>query len=471
MTNLRRRLDARVVLRSSLAHVRDPLYLNAYALMASNVVSSGLGLIYWGLAARFYAPSAVGEASAVISTSLFVTAVSQLNLRVALMRLVPEAGKQTGRLVLTAYATSSFTTAIVASACVLAIPVLFPNSALIGALGPIGALGFVVGTVSWTIFNLQDGVLTGLRRALWVPVENASYGIAKIILLVIFVTWAPVLGVVGSWFIPMALVVVGVSMVLFRWIPQHAHATGERSFAMDRRRLLGFIAGDYLASLISVGITTLLPVLITVTLGPRDGAFFYVVWIIGTSLNLLPIYTCASMTVEALHGSADVHTAVRRVSLHLARILVPVALVTAVASPLILSVFGPDYATNGTDALRVIALSVVPFGVNVMTMAIARIRGRASEIILVQAALAVSTLALTVVLLQPMGVTGVAIAWLLAQLGVAAVLGPLRILPIVRAMPQSPRDPGQAPTLEGLEAARKDPEDRVDPEPTGVDLR
>lgn len=428
-------------LRSSLVHLRNPLYFNAYALMFSNVLSSGLGLIYWGLAARFYSPSAVGEASAVISAALFVTAISQLNLRVALMRLVPEAGRHTARLVISGYAASILTTVLVASASVLTIPILFPDSPLIRTLGPLGALVFIGGTAAWTIFNLQDGVLTGLRRAVWVPVENAAYGVAKIVLLVLLVSWTPPQGILGSWFIPMSVVVIAVTLALSRWIPQHATATSDRSFAMGRRRLVGFIAGDYLASLISVGVTSLLPVLITLTLGPTSGAYFYVVWIIGTSLNLLPIYTCASMTVETLHGSIDLGSTARRITLHLARILIPIALVVVVAAPLILTVFGSDYAENGTDALRFVALGVLPFAANVMAMAIARIRAKAGEIILIQLAVAISTLGLTALLLPPMGIAGVALAWLLAQLGVAAVVGPTRILPVIRTSPGHPLDP------------------------------
>jgi O-antigen/teichoic acid export membrane protein len=313
------------------------------------------------------------------------------------------------------------------------ITILVPESPLMLSLGPLGAIAFIGGTASWTVFNLQDGVLTGLRKTVWVPVENASYSVAKIVLLVLLVAWTPPLGILGSWFIPMGFVVAVVTLALARWIPQHAAATRARSFTMSGRRLVGFIAGDYLASLISLGVTTLLPVLITLTLGPRDGAYFYVVWIIGNSLNLLPIHTCASMTVEALHGSTDIHSATRRISFHLARILIPVALVVAVGAPLILTIFGPDYAANGSDALRYVALGVLPFAANAIAIAIARIRGKAGEIVLIQLALAISTLGLTAVLLGPMGVSGVTLAWLLAQLGVAIVVGPLRIVPIIRA--------------------------------------
>ena len=35
-----------------LAHVRLPIYRNAYALVLSSATTSGLGVVYWTLAAR-----------------------------------------------------------------------------------------------------------------------------------------------------------------------------------------------------------------------------------------------------------------------------------------------------------------------------------------------------------------------------------------------------------------------------------
>ena len=49
-----------------------------------------------------------------ISLMLFTTGVSQLNLRVALTRLIPEAGSSARRLILTSYSLSAVTTAVLA---------------------------------------------------------------------------------------------------------------------------------------------------------------------------------------------------------------------------------------------------------------------------------------------------------------------------------------------------------------------
>ena len=61
------------------AHTRTPLYRNGYALILSAAATSGLGVVYWMLATRYYPAEVVGLNSAVISAMLFVAGVAQLS--------------------------------------------------------------------------------------------------------------------------------------------------------------------------------------------------------------------------------------------------------------------------------------------------------------------------------------------------------------------------------------------------------
>lgn len=179
---------------STLRHIRDPLYLNAYALMASNLISSAVGLVYWAVAAHLYPDAAVGLAVATISLISFLSGISQLNLRAALLRIVPEAGAAASRLVGTAYVVTIAAGAglgLVAFT-VLSVLDLEPVSSLESA-GGLSVLSIVLlagATVVWNVFNIQDGVLAGLRRTIWVPVENFLYSLAKLIVLVVLAAGA-----------------------------------------------------------------------------------------------------------------------------------------------------------------------------------------------------------------------------------------------------------------------------------------
>jgi O-antigen/teichoic acid export membrane protein len=407
--------------RSAVLHVRTPLYLNAYALIASNLLTSALGVVFWSLAAHLYSVEVLGVSSAVISTMLFITGVAQLNLRTALIRLVPEAGPGTGRLVVMAYAVTLAASFLLGVAAFGTMAILGTGTlALEGLATPFGILLLAVGTMAWSVFNLQDGVLAGLRRTVWVPVENGLFGVAKIVALVALVVSMPALGIVVSWIVPMVICVVVVSVALARWIPAHMAASPGRAIAMRSRQLLRFVAADYVGSLCALSVAALVPVVIVAVSGPRAGAYLYIVWTISTSLNLLPVNMCASMMVETVHADAHVGTEARRVAVHMARILVPIVLGVVVFADWILGIFGPEYVEAGALPLRILALGVLPYGVNVLYLATARINGMGREIVATQVALAALTIGGAVLLVGSMGITGVAVAWFAAQAGVAA---------------------------------------------------
>jgi O-antigen/teichoic acid export membrane protein len=403
-------------------------------MIASNLLTSGLGLVYWGLAARLYSIESLGISSAVISSMTFVIGISQLNLRASLVRLIPGAGAGAGRLVAVAYALS-LAAAVIVSLAVFGTMALSPDSAvsLAGLATPAGIVFLTIGSMTWTIFALQDGALAGLRRSLWMPVENGAYGAAKIVVLVLAAGAVPALGILFSWIVPMVVVVVIVTIVLaFRWLPQHMATGAGRSIGMARVALLRFVAADYVGSLFTLTVTALLPVLVVHISGPREGAFFYIVWTISNSMNLVPLNVTASMTVETIHSQADVAGETRRTAIHLARLVLPMVALVFLFAHQILLIFGPDYAAGGDDALRLAALGCIPFSIRTIYTAVARIDGHGRKILVVQAVVSVLTVAFALAFVGTLGVTGVALGWLIAESVVAVIVGILGVWPTMR---------------------------------------
>src|SRR6266545_2524410 len=80
----------------------NPLFRNAYALMANGGLTGILGLGYWMVAARLYPPEIVGRNSAVLQAIMFVSGLTAINYM--LIRFVPQSGRRTGRLVVGSYA-------------------------------------------------------------------------------------------------------------------------------------------------------------------------------------------------------------------------------------------------------------------------------------------------------------------------------------------------------------------------------
>src|SRR3954471_6920472 len=199
---------ARAAVRRAAAHARTPLHRDAYALVANSGFTAVTGLLYWIVAAKTFSAHAVGLNSALISSMMFLSGVAGLNLPNVLVRFLPEARRGTRRVVALCYAA---TTAIAAIAATIFLVV---GAGAWAGTAPL-AVWFVVATVAWTLFTIQDGVLTGLGRAVWVPLENAGFSVAKLGLLVAAAALMPRYGIFVSWTVAVALSVIVVNALVF----------------------------------------------------------------------------------------------------------------------------------------------------------------------------------------------------------------------------------------------------------------
>lgn len=414
-------INARTSLTRIIAGLRAPLYLNGYALMLSAVAMSGLGFVFWVLAARLYAPAAVGASSALVSLLMFLAGIAQLNLRGALIRFLPLAGPAAGRLILGAYAASIGASLLCGGGALLVARWWLPEGAFIGTQ-PAFAVWFIVSVTAQTIFALQDHVLTGLRRALWVPVENLIYSLIKIALLIALAGSAFEHAIYYAYTIPILALVIPVNYLIFtRWSPARRIASAPAEERITFAPLARFVAGDYLGSLFSLASTTLVPVLVTMALGTEATAYFYLPWMIVGSLELLAANMTASFTVEAARERAKLVVYGRRV---LGQLLILLALALSVivpAAPLLLWIIGQEYADASAGLLRLLALSSVPQAVLMLALSVARVENRVRAIVALQAANCGLLLGLSALMLPALGIVAIGWAKLIAQ-GLLALL-------------------------------------------------
>jgi O-antigen/teichoic acid export membrane protein len=408
-------------LRELLRTVREPLYANAYALVANQVLSAGLGLLYWMLAARLYGAVTVGASAAVISTLLLISGIAQLGLGGGMTRFLPRAGRRTRRLILLSYG------AVVVVSVVLSLAFV----ALGGALGlrsvlgdgPLLALWAVLAAVLWSVFRLQDAVLIGLRQAKWVLIENTIYNVTKLLLLAVGVGFLANAGIVGSWFLPTPIVIVLVTWLVFgvytradRIAPAPADAQ-----PLTVREIAATSGGDHVGSLVAEAASRLIPLLVVAVLGAAANAYFYQAWLVATTLSLLASGMTDSFTAEAAADRPNISRYSRDILRHMAVLILPAAAILGVGAPLILTLFGKSYAAEGTTLLRWLCLSSPLILFNNWYLAYARVMGRIRQVVWLQVIAAALLLGLSLAFLLPLGITGVGIAWLLSEAVIAAI--------------------------------------------------
>lgn len=417
-------------LETLLGHISMPLYRNGYALILSSVATSGLGLVYWVLSARYYSPEIVGVNSAILSAMLFLSVVGQLNLGGLLVRYLPLAGHAAPHLIAYSYA-ASVLGALLTSIVFLAglglwaptLRVLTQDSWLAG--------WFVFGTVAWGIFALQDSGLTGLRQAVWVPLENALFAVVKIVLLVLLAAPFTQYGIFASWTLPVAFSLIPINLLIFKWfVPAHVRGTAKRAVPIVPREIYKYVSGNYLGSIFFQASSTLLPLIVIERLGATMNAYFYLPWTITTSLQLVALNMATSFTVEAAHDRANLTNYGARVLIHNLRLLIPLVLVVGARAPYLLAIFGANYAAAGTDMLRLLALSVIPYSFTALYVGLARVQSQVSRIVVVQGVRCGLLLLLCYVLLPALGITSIGWVWLVTETLVGGFLLITQLRPV-----------------------------------------
>jgi O-antigen/teichoic acid export membrane protein len=394
--------------------ISDPLLRSAYSLVANAAITAGLGIVFWVVAARLYEPDAVGRDAALIAVMLELSAICQLNMVNAIARFLPSLERGTANALIRAYALSASAAAVIGVAFVLGVPRVSDEFSFLSEDWRISAL-YVIGLVAWGWFALEDAALTAVRRAPWVPVENGVFGVLKLAALPLFAAVGVEHGVFLAWTLPALLLIVPVNLLLFRVaIPEHLRRERPAGSAvlrrLGRRGLARFMAQDYAATVLALAPTALLPVLIV-------GAFTTLFFAAGMSL-----------VAEGALAEDQVRAMAGRIARRIALILIPGTVLMIVAAPLILLPFGENYVRESSSVLRLLACGCGFSAVLVLYVAIARLQGHTARILAVEATKLPLLLGGVIVLSGPLGIEGVAIAWLgsVAAVAVAATPSLLR---------------------------------------------
>lgn len=395
------------------------LHANANALIVGTAVTSVAGLAFWALATRWLPAEAVGLGTALVSAVTLLANFATLGLRNGLVRFLPSAGASTGRLIVGSQL-----------ACVLA-AVAFSGVFLVGQpwwaaqLGFLRADGVAIGafvgaTVVWVLFVLQDHVLIGLRRSVWVPVKSLAYSVGKLGVLPLLL-FAPTWAVLGATMLPALAAVAVVGLLLARLSRSSRAPSGARA-RISVRRLVGFAAADQVAWLVWVATPHVLTLIVLHLRGPQASAYYYIANMIGYSLYLVTSNIGSALIAESVHDPARAASQARAALVHSASLVVPLALAGVLLGPFALGILGADYAQHATTAMQLIILSAIPQMIVGISVNTARVRREMSTVVVTYVFLAVTIWGGSWFTLQWWGLTGVGVTILVAQSAAAFIL-------------------------------------------------
>jgi O-antigen/teichoic acid export membrane protein len=244
-------------------------------------------------------------------------------------------------------------------------------------------------------------------------------------------------GVFLASVLPVVLLLVPVNVFLFRSaIPNHVRRNRPQGSALrmlGRRRLVGFMAKDYCATVLSQATATALPLLVVGLLGPAANAYFYIPYTMVVAFNMLFYGVTTSLVVEGALAEKRIRDLARTLVHRFAMVLVPGTVLMVAAAPLLLLPFGDDYVRESSSVLRILACGCLFRAISMLYMAVARLQGRGSRILAVEATQMALLLAGAAALATRLGLEGIALSWL----GATAVVA-LAVLPSLVRFLRSP---------------------------------
>lgn len=405
------------------------LYTNAFFLMANTVVASSLGFIFWIVAARFYTPAEIGLAAALISVATLLAVFSNLGFNFGIIKFLPTAGNP-NRLVNSCLTISGLASILLSAVFLGFLTFISPGLSFI-LENTILALSFVVFAFVWTISPMLDHVFIAKLQSRVVLIRNTVFNVLKIPMAVFFAVFLGAFGIFASWGIAMGI---SAAVILLFFTRKSLPGFFPKP-ALDKKiigDMLHFSIGNYLAHLLYVAPSMLLPLMVLNLMGAHINAYFYVAFMIAEILFIIPTAVSQSLFAEGSTNKEVIGKYTRDALKIIYILIIPAIVMVFLLAGKLLLLFGQEYSDNGAQLLRVFAISGVFLGLNLTYFTILRLEKKVKEIIALSGVLALGVLGLSYFLLiDTGGIVAVGYSWLLMQ-GIISVYAGLAIRSRIR---------------------------------------
>jgi len=398
------------------------MHRNSLFLMASTVVTSVFGFVFWVIIARFYDEAAVGYGVATLNAIFLIASLGKLGLGTAIVRFISKEEKPT-ELINASLTLTGLVSLAVSAIFISGLDIWSPALSFIKTNAAF-VISFIFFALFSTLSGMMEQIFIALRRADFFLLRTSLFGLLRIALPFLMVIFFRAFGIVSSCGIAIGITL---SISLFFLLPRVIKGYKPvPKLKFDRiKRIWRYSVGNYLANLFGQVPDYLLPILIVNIrlpgVSPAEGAmqvaFFYVAWRVAVFLFMIPNATSRSLFAEGSHFEDKLGVNVRR-SYHLIFfLLVPGVILVLALGKWLLLMFGANYSANALTLLQILTVSSIPLAVTRIYFSIIQVQGRIMELVLLRGFIAVVTLLGTYLAIKATGdILGVGYAWLAAQI-------------------------------------------------------
>jgi O-antigen/teichoic acid export membrane protein len=356
------------------------LLRNAGSLAATTGMTSIFGFVFTIVAARMFTTNEVGWGNTAINEMQLFGTIGMFGLGTMMIGELPKGNRDRGGLFSASVSTSLIGSALLGLVFAIIVGLYFSDPKhLPGIAGtPAQLVLFVVGTsLTGATLVFDEGTIGMLRGGvqLWrnmvmSGIKLAALPIAAVVLhdgFGVGLSLAYVIGIIGSMIPALIMLKRGGSKILRR-----------PDFGQLRRLLPVAINHNWL-NLAMATPSRIIPIIVTVVVGPTDSAVFYVCFMISSLLFMVPVhlgtvlFALASASPEIV---AEKLRFVLRVSLVIG---LPVMVVLAIGAHFMLGIYKPVYAQLGTVPLWLLIIGYIPQMPRAQFIAVSRATGNVGK--------------------------------------------------------------------------------------------
>jgi O-antigen/teichoic acid export membrane protein len=393
---------------------QDRLVHQTSLLLAMRVLGTGLGFLFWVLAARIASAEHVGVASGAISAAALLAGLAQLGLGYVLIRQLAHSldpARLVNRTILLVGSVALLEAGLFLLGSAVWSPALLP---LRSTLVQSGLFILLVGSTA--LSQLLHWVFLARRQLTYSLIKQVCQSVLALGLLwllqplggyravLLAYTGATTLTLILAWmcFIPRAL-------------PGYRLAWPGAS-GIDRA-LLRDALPNYAADQLQRAPDTILPLLALHYLGPAGGATFFIVWSLGSSISSWAGSIAESLLIEGMHHQDLLEQYARRATRIGLLLTIGIGVSLSLASQPILAIYGAAYAESGRYLLFAVAASGIPWVLISLCVSRLRIMHRHRAVFVLMAA----SNGLGIIVcggLMSYGIIWAGLGWLAVQTGI-----------------------------------------------------
>lgn len=390
------------------------LFKNASYLIFGSAISSFVGFVFIYVSTKLYTSESVGLSSAAIAAIGLISLISEFGLGISLIHFLPNQENNGNKLL-----NFCFTINIMISTTT-SLVYLFGLDTWSPALVPIRqnislTIVFLLFAIGSAMHPLLNNVFLSKRKSHYIVIISTINGFIKIlaITLVSFFLNSTFGILLGAGISTIFIIILILCYYLPKVQPRYQFKPTLRY--KNTSVLFKYSIGNYVGRFLLQMTPLLLPIIVLNVLGAESNASFYVAWSVYSVLLVIPSATYNSLFAESSSSNYVSYRNVISSTKFMLGLVIPAIMVVIIFADKLLLIFGKSYSVEATSLLRILIVSIIPWGVNYLYVSISRSSGQMKGLLFISGLSAVLSIILCYVLVLNIGLIGVGIGYLSGQ--------------------------------------------------------